>query len=297
MRDQQKYLDPETLAKLSNMALRARLVVEGYLIGQHKSPYHGFSVEFAEHRAYGSGDEVRHVDWKLFGKTDRYYIKRFEEETNLRSYILLDSSRSMTYTSGNITKLEYGAFLAAAFSYLMLNQKDGIGLVLFDEIIRDFTPPRSTKSHVNTLLKKLETITPGSDTKIKPVLDEMAERIKKRGLIILISDLLDSPESVLSGLMHFRHHKQEIIVFHIMDRQESDFTFNVRTRFKDLESGETITTEPWHIRSAYTEQIQKFQKSFKKLCGKQRIDYVPLFTDQSLDIALNEYLRKRQRLG
>ena len=297
MIDNKKYLHPETVAKLDNMALRARLVLEGYIIGQHKSPYHGFSVEFAEHRAYGPGDEIRHIDWKLYGKTDRYYVKQYEEETNLKAYILLDTSRSMKYTSGKVTKLDYGSYLSAALSYLMLNQHDGIGLILFDEKIRKFIPPRSTSSHLNTVLLNLEKPEIGSDTAISMVLHEMAERIKKRGLVILISDLMDDQESILSGLKHFRHNKQEVILFHILDRKELDFEFNTRTRFKDMESGSQLTTEPWHIKKAYKKRILRLQDKYKKQCREQLIDYVPLFTDQSLDIALNSYLNKRQKLG
>ncbi len=297
MIDKKKYLHPETVAKLDNMALRARLVVEGYIIGQHKSPYHGFSVEFAEHRAYGPGDEIRHVDWKLYGKTDRYYVKQYEEETNLKVYILLDISRSMKYTSKTVSKLDYASYLSAALSYLMLNQRDGTGLILFDEKIQTFIPPRSTSSHLNTILKHLEKPKLGSNTEIGTVLHEMAERIKKRGLIILISDLMDDQESVLSGLKHFRHNKQEVILFHILDRKELDFDFNTRTRFKDMESGSLLTTEPWQIKSSYKKRIQLLQDEYKKQCRKQLIDYVPLFTDQSLDIALNSYLNKRQKLG
>ena len=217
--DKRKYLDPLILAKIDNMALRARLVVEGYLIGQHKSPYHGFSVEFAEHRAYGSGDEIRHIDWKLYGKTDRYYVKQYEEETNLRSYILLDTSQSMTYGSGAITKLEYGSYLSAALTHLMLNQRDAMGLVLFDEKIRKFIPPRAAPSHANIIMGALDKIQSANDTQIRPTLDYMAERIKKRGLVILISDLLDDPDHVLMGLNHIRHNNHEMIVFHLLDRQ------------------------------------------------------------------------------
>ena len=295
--DKRKYLKPEVVAKLSNMSLRARLVVEGYIIGMHKSPYHGFSVEFAEHRAYGPGDEIRHIDWKLYGKTDRYYVKRYEEETNLRSYLILDTSDSMNYSSGPVTKLEYASYLSAAIAYLMLNQQDGIGLVTFDEKIQQFIPPRSTPSHLNTILSRLEQIKTGSDTKLGPTLHEMAERIKKRGLVIIISDLLDTPEEVLDGLKHFRHNKQEVIVFHILDRQEHQFNFNARTRFRDMETGEMITTEPWHIRKDYQELVEKFQNSYRRHCRERHIDYIPLFTDESLDVALNEYLRKRQKLG
>ena len=295
--DKRKYLDPLIVAKIDNMALRARLVVEGYLIGQHKSPYHGFSVEFAEHRAYGSGDEIRHIDWKLYGKTDRYYVKRYEEETNLRSYILLDTSQSMTYGSGAITKLEYGSYLSAALTHLMLNQRDAMGLVLFDEKIRKFIPPRAAPSHANIIMGALDKIQSANDTQIRPTLDYMAERIKKRGLVILISDLLDDPAQVLMGLNHFRHNKQEMIVFHLLDRQDLEFQFETRTKFRDLETDETITTEPWHIRSAYQELIEMHQRKYRLGCRNQRIDYVPLFTDQPLDLALNEYFNKRQKTG
>jgi len=297
MFDKRKYLDPKMVAKLDNMALRARLVVEGYLIGQHKSPYHGFSVEFAEHRAYGSGDDTRHIDWKLYGKTDRYYIKQFEEETNLRSHILLDTSESMQFGSGSVTKLEYAGYLSAALTHLMLNQKDGMGLVLFDEKINKFIPPRATPSHAKNIMGTLENIQTGPDTNIRPTLDQMADRIKKRGLVILISDLMDDPDAVLMGLNHFRHNKQEVIVFHLMDRKEYEFDFGDRTQFKDMETGETITTDPWHIRADYQLLIESFQKKYRTGCRNQRIDYVPLFTDQTLDMALNEYLNKRRKSG
>ncbi len=295
--DKRKYLHPEVAAKLGNMSLRARLVVEGYIIGLHKSPYHGFSVEFAEHRAYGPGDEIRHIDWKLYGKTDRYYVKQYEEETNLRSYLIMDISKSMTYRSKNISKLEYASYLTAALSYLMLNQKDGIGLILFDKKIQSFIPPRSTSSHLNTIFSQLDQINPGEDTQIGNVLHEMADRIKKRGLVILISDLFDDFDAIIGGLKHFRYNKQEVIVFHILDRQELNFNFNTRTRFKDMETGELVTTEPWQIRNSYKDLMLEFQDKYRKQCRKRLIDYIPLFTDQDLDIALSQYLRKREKLG
>ena len=295
--DKRKYLHPEVAAKLGNMSLRARLVVEGYIIGLHKSPYHGFSVEFAEHRAYGPGDEIRHIDWKLYGKTDRYYVKQYEEETNLRSYLIMDISKSMTYRSKNISKLEYASYLTAALSYLMLNQKDGIGLILFDKKIQSFIPPRSTSSHLNTIFSQLDQINPGEDTQLGNVLHEMADRIKKRGLVILISDLFDDFDAIIGGLKHFRYNKQEVIVFHILDRQELNFNFNTRTRFKDMETGELVTTEPWQIRNSYKDLMLKFQDKYRKQCRKRLIDYIPLFTDHDLDIALSQYLRKRKKLG
>ena len=297
--DKKKYLQPNTVAKLQNMALRARLVVEGYIIGMHQSPYHGFSVEFAEHRAYGPGDEIRHIDWKLYGKTDRFYTKRYEEETNLYSHILLDISNSMNYSSSgsSITKLEYASYLTAALAYLMLNQQDGVGLGLFHHKLDSLLSPKSTKSHLNSIFSKLENIVPGNDTSIGLVLHEMAERIKKRGLTIIISDLMDDEEKILNGLKHFRHNKQEMIVFHILDREEIMFSFNSRTRFKDMETGKIITTEPWQIQKSYSALVKKNQEYYKKQCGLRKIDYVPLVTDMNLDFALNEYFQKRNRLG
>ena len=294
--DKRKYLQPEMVAVLNSMALRARLVVEGYIIGQHRSPYHGFSVEFAEHRAYGPGDEIRHIDWRLFGKTERLYVKRYEEETNLRAHIILDTSRSMLYKSGTVSKLNYANSLAASLSYLMINQQDAAGLIQFSNKIDTFIPPKSKPSHLNIILKQLDDNKTGKDTNIENVLHRMAERINKRGIVILISDLLDDPVEVINGLKHFRHKHQEVIVFHILDRKELEFDFNSRTRFLDMESGEEIITEPWHIRSNYTELISGLQKYYQKECRESLIDYVPIFTDENLDKSITGYLNKRRKL-
>lgn len=295
--DKRKYLNPATIARLDNMALRARLVVEGFIIGLHKSPYHGFSVEFAEHRPYNPGDEIRHIDWKLYGKTDRYYIKQYEEETNLKSYLLLDKSGSMKYSSGSITKLSYGSYLAAALAYLMLKQQDAVSLTLFDDRVRDFLPPSAKKSHLNQLLAALEKVQAGAETRIAPQLHELAEKLKKRGLIVLISDLLDEPDEVINALKHFRHKRHEVILFHILDRQEIEFSFNRQTRFVDLETARYINTEPWHIQEAYQGLMRQFIENYKIQCRANNIDYVTLITDQDLDWALSEYLRKRTRIG
>ena len=209
----------------------------------------------------------------------------------------MDISKSMTYRSKNISKLEYASYLTAALSYLMLNQKDGIGLILFDKKIQSFIPPRSTSSHLNTIFSQLDQINPGEDTQLGNVLHEMADRIKKRGLVILISDLFDDFDAIIGGLKHFRYNKQEVIVFHILDRQELNFNFNTRTRFKDMETGELVTTEPWQIRNSYKDLMLKFQDKYRKQCRKRLIDYIPLFTDHALDIALSQYLRKREKLG
>ena len=204
--NKKRFLRPEVVAKLDNMFLRARLVVEGYLVGLHKSPYHGFSVEFAEHRAYGPGDEIRRVDWKLYGKTDRFYIKQYEEETNLRSYLIVDTSKSMDFASGDVTKLEYAGYLSAALTYLMLQQRDAVSLTLFDKEVRSYVPPLSTPGHLNTVLAQLEQVSSGPETAIAPTLHQLAEKIRKRGLIILISDLLDDPQVVENNyVVEFDH--------------------------------------------------------------------------------------------
>ena len=290
-------LSPKIISSLNNLYLKARFVVEGFIVGLHKSPYHGFSVEFSEHRTYGYGDEIRHIDWKLWGKTDKYFVKQFEEETNLKSYLLLDQSASMNYKSGDTSKLEYGKMLTASLTYLMLKQQDAVGLTLFDDEIRNSIPPRSKTSHMNVILSGIERITQGSKTNIAPILHKIAEVTQKRGLIILISDLFDSQEDVLSSLQHFRYKGHEVIVFHILDSQELKLEFNQLTRFKDMESGEEITTEPWHIQKDYQKKIQSFCKFYKIQCRKNNIDYVLLNTDTPLDIALSEYLIKRKRVG
>jgi len=203
----------------------------------------------------------------------------------------------MDYASGKVSKLQYGSYLLAALSYLMISQQDAAGVVLFDKSIRSFIPPKSTPSHLNTLLNVLDVEKPGTDTKIEPVLHEMADRINKRGLVIIISDLFDDPDSIMNGLKHFRHSKQEVILFHVLDRNELEFDFNSRTKFVDMESGEEITTDPWHVKNDYKNLIKNLQDYYKSQCRLNLIDYVPLFTDDNLDKGLNEYFNKRQKLG
>jgi uncharacterized protein (DUF58 family) len=292
-----QYLSPTLLSKLDNLSLKARMVVEGFIVGLHKSPYHGFSVEFSEHRSYGTGDEIRHIDWKLYGKTDRFYIKQFEEETNLLTHLLVDQSQSMDYSSHGMSKLEYAKIMAAALAYLMLKQQDAVGLTLFDSEIRDYLPPRSKSSHLNALFARLNKIQPGPETAIAPMLHKSAEAIKKRGLIILISDLFDNPEDVISGLKHFRYRGHEVLVIHVLDPQELALKFNERTRFKDMETGEEIITEPWHIQKDYQESISKLCNYYKSICRKNKMDYILANTDIPLNAVLTEYLVKRKRIG
>ncbi len=291
-----KYLDPEVISRLKTMEMRARLVVEGFITGLHKSPYHGFSVEFAEHRQYMPGDPIRNIDWKVYAKSDRYFVKEFEEETNLKGYLLLDTSRSMKYTSGKITKLQYASYLAAALSFLMLKQRDAVGLVAFDERIKQFIPPKSTGAHLHSLLLGLEKLEPAEKTNVSLALHEMAERIKRRGLIVVLSDLLDDPARILAGLKHFRHRNHEVIVFHILDPYERKLSFPDETIFKDLETGEEVSTVPWQIRAEYQKSVDGFIERYARECRQSLIDYVVVDTSQTYDTALFAYLAKRGRL-
>ncbi len=291
-----KYLQPEVLTKISNLQLVAKLVVEGFLTGLHKSPFHGFSVEFSQHRSYNPGDSLRFVDWKVLARTDRYYIKQFEQETNLRSYLLLDVSRSMLYGSGNITKAQYSHHLAAAIIYLLMLQRDATGLVLFDQKIQKILPTRSVLSYLSVLLQAIDGAAYGEDTDVGQALHSIADRFRRRGLIILISDLLDTPENILSGLKHFRHENHEVLVFHIIDPQEKEFNYSGEVIFKDLESGQQIKTHPGYIRQEYRHLFEKFQKRFQLECSNNRISYQLLTTDTPYHIGLTEFLLKRKKL-
>ncbi len=294
--DYRRYLDPEIVGKLKGMELRARMVVEGFIAGLHKSPYHGFSVEFAEHRQYMPGDNIRNIDWKVFAKSDRYYIKQYEEETNLKGYLLLDCSASMGYTSGGTVKLEYASLLAASLSFMMLKQRDAVGLVTFDEKIRRYIPPRSKSGHIHVMLQELANQKASDKTDIASALHEMAERISRRGLVVIFSDLLDDPHEIISGLKHFRHKKHEVILFHILDPRERDFAFPQEAIFKDLETGEELTTLPWQIRKHFKEATEAFSSRIAAECRQSRIDYHLIDTSMPFDKALYAFLAKRERL-
>jgi len=275
--------------------LLAQTVVEGFILGLHRSPYRGFSVEFAEYRQYAPGDEIRHLDWKVYGKTDRYYIKQFEEETNLNCHILLDTSASMGYGSGRLTKLEYGSYLAASLAYFMMTQRDATGLVLFDTEIRTLLPPRSRLPHLHLILSELENLKPAGGTATGKPLHDLAEGIKKRGLIVLISDLYDEPDQVLSGLQHFKFLGNDIIVFHLMDKAEMAFPFDRLTEFIDPETGERLLTAPDAVRKGYLAELEKFLSAYQQGCADLRIDYKLFDTSTPLELALSEYLYQRSR--
>jgi len=296
--DYRRFLRPEVIAKLANMELKARFVVEGFLVGLHKSPYHGFSVEFAEYRQYNPGDPVRNIDWKAYARTDRCYIKEFEEETNLRSYILLDASGSMAYNSeGHLPKLEYASYLAASFAYLMQSQKDAVGLTVFDTKVREKRPPSSTRVHLFELLKVLERTDAGGDTDAADVFGEVAQRIRRRGLVLILSDLYDDPDRIIRAIKQFRHRGHEVIVFHIVDPEEMAFDFGGETVFRDLESGRRIQTQPWTIRSEYQKRFLDYINKLRFELEDVQVDYELIDTDKPFDVALMAYLHKRGRVG
>ena len=292
-----EFLRPEVVSRLANMDLRARLIVEGFIAGLHRSPYHGFSVEFAEYRQYNAGEDTRNVDWKIYGKTDRYYVKVFEDETNLKATLLLDRSASMDFKGhGPVSKLRYGSLLCAALSYLMIGQRDSVGLVIFDEKINTFIPHRSVKRHLFYLLRTLEGITPGARTEISGTLHEMAERIRRRGLVILLSDLFDDPERVLSGLKHFRHRGHEVVLFHILDPVELTLDYRGEVQFVDKETGEKLRAQPWFLKKEYRRSIREWGTWLERRCKEHAIDYNLVTTDTPFDQALVSYLNKRRRL-
>ncbi len=296
-RDTKKFLDPSTISKLSSFELRARLVVEGFMVGLHKSPYHGFSVEFTQHRPYIQGDNLKDVDWKVYGKTEKYYIKQYEEETNLKSYILFDTSKSMNFSSGdNVSKLEYGSTLVAALSYLMIKQQDAVGLSLYSDKINKYLPPKSTNTYLQEILKNLSTLTASDKTNTALCLSSIAEKITRRGLVIIISDFFDEIGSVLNALKHFRYKKNEVIVFQILDPIERSFSFGRDAIFKDMESEEEMTTQPYQIQKAYHEAMNEFIQKIKAECLNSNIEYNLLDTSTPFDKALFSYMQKRSRL-
>jgi len=294
-----RYIEPQAVARLGKLNLVARAVVEGFVTGLHRSPYHGFSVEFSEHREYAPGDNLRDLDWKALAKTDRFYIKRYEEETNLKAHILLDTSGSMGYKfqTDGLSKMEYGCFLAASLSYLMIRQQDSVGIVTFDDKIRNFVPPHSTTSHLNVMLQKLEDLKAGNLTNVSKTFHDLAENIKRRGLIIIISDLFDEPKEVIKALRHFRHKKHEVLLFHMFDKAELEFPFTALSDFVDMETNETLQADPKYVREDYLKQIRDFIETYKRDCGEGLVDYIVTRTDFPYDLMLSAYLGKRMRLG
>jgi uncharacterized protein (DUF58 family) len=291
-----RFLEPEALARVKNLSVVARGVVEGFISGLHSSPFKGFSVEFAEHREYTAGDDPRHLDYRMLGRTDRLYIKQYEEETNMRVQILLDASGSMGYNrASKITKFQYGCYLTAILSYLMTRQQDSVGLTTFDSEIRLDMPARGSPRHFSEMMHRLEEVKAGRDTDIGATLHKLANRFKRRCLIVLISDLYDDPEEVIRALHHFRHCRHEVILFHVLDRAEIDFPFSETVAFHDLETNERIQIDPAYVRDEYVAQVEAFLQTYRRACAEARIDYVLADTTVPYDFMLSKYIAKRSR--
>lgn len=291
---EKSYFDPLVLARLSNLYLRARWVVEGIMSGIHRSRSKGFSVEFEEHREYSPGDEIRRIDWKALGKFDRYFIKEYEDETNLRAYLMLDTSASMNYASDGITKFDYGCILTASLAYLILKQQDAAGLVTFSNRIESFIPPKARRGYLMEILHALEERKPSGETSVGKILLEVAGKMRRRGLVILVSDLLDEPEEILKGLRLFRFKGNDVIVFHLLDSAELNLPFDGNILFEDMEEANLkVTADPQAIRKIYRKVVEEYIEQLRKECRENSIDYQLLSTSAPLDHALVSYLSWR----
>jgi uncharacterized protein (DUF58 family) len=289
-------LDPKVLDKIEGLDLKARLIVEGYISGLHKSPFRGFSVEFAEHREYVPGDDIRFLDWKVFGRSDRLYIKRYEDETNLEATLVVDVSTSMTYQGASTahTKLEYARWAAAALAYLITQQQDAVGLCLFDDRVRKSLPTGNNPLHLKNVIGALDQAASSPGTVVGKALKELAETLKRRGLVLLFSDLLDDAHAIAQGLEALRHRGHELVVFHVLDRDETTFPFERLSRFHDLEGPTDVIADPEALRTAYLAEVADFQRRIRRTCHANRIDYVPLDTSEPLGTTLAAYLARRE---
>jgi len=303
----EKYFDPRVINRIGSLELRARFVVEGFLWGLHKSPYHGFSVEFADHREYVPGDDLKHLDWKVYAKTDRYYVKQYEEETNLNCMVLLDISESMRYGSVRLapdqrrpgqgqvlTKHDYACMVAASICFLIIEQSDSAGLTLFDEKIQEHVAPKMSEGHLLPLLATLDSRKPKAKTDIGQVLRSMAELVSRKGMVVVISDLFGPLSHVTRGLMDLRHRGNDVIVFHTLDPAELEFPFDKMTLFEGLEGYRDLLIDPLSLKEAYLDELNSFTREVKKVCHNNQIDYVLLDTGRPLDGALSSYLAWRQ---
>jgi len=291
----EEYLRPEVIQQVQRLDLKAQFIVEGFISGLHASPFHGFSVEFSEHRKYNPGDDIRMIDWNVYGKTDRYYIKKFEAETNLEGYLLVDCSASMGYaTGGRMSKMDYGICLAAALGYIMVHQQDSVGLFTFDEKVRNFLPPKSKRSHLTNILGMLARTAPAGETKLAECIHDIASRIRKRGLMILISDLLAEQEDVVRALHHLKYRGHDLVIFQVLDYNEMFFEFDGNVRFEEPETGDTLHTNPRSIQAAYLEELRAFIDAYRQEALNVRADFVTVHNGMTFDKALIEFLVQRQ---
>jgi uncharacterized protein (DUF58 family) len=293
-RDRQ-FLDPAVIARLGTLELKARTIVEGFLTGLHRSPFKGFSVEFAEYRQYMPGDDLATIDWKVYARSDRPFVKKFEAETNVHGHLLVDVSGSMAYGSRGISKFEYAACLAASLGYLMHRQRDGVGLTAFSDRIVDRLPASTRPGHLRNLLAALDRLEVGSRTNLAKPLHQVADTLTRRGMAIVISDLLDDPGAVVSGLKHLQYRGSDVLVFHLLDPDELEFPFDRAARFEDLETGEEVTAVPGAVRAHYLKQIGGLVDRYRRELGAAGIDYRLLNTREPLEMALLAYLSARSR--
>lgn len=290
------FLNPEEMHKLSRIVLQSRYVVEGNLSGAHRSPLKGASSEFADHKSYGIGDDPKHLDWKVLGRTDRYYIKRYEDETNLRVYIILDRSNSMAYGSGDITKFTFGCRLAAALGYVVVKARDSVGLFTYSDKMDMKVEARNSLNHLNNTLKRLQEVKPASTTKTAETLHQIAESIHKRALVVLISDLLDNEKEIVQALAHFRKRLHDVIVLHVLDPVEIDLSLKQGFEFEDLETGELLTVDPRGVAKDYQKEFGAFLDYYRVSCEAMKVDYRLVKTDQSVETYARAYLEERRRL-
>jgi uncharacterized protein (DUF58 family) len=291
-----RFLDPAVFARLGSMELKARTVVEGFLSGLHRSPYKGFSVEFAEYRQYLPGDDLSTLDWKVYARSDRHYVKKFEEETNLDCHVLLDISASMAYRGGAaMTKVEYGSVLAASLAYLMHRQRDATGLIEFDDRIRGRLPASARPGHLHAILLALDKVAPGAKSDVGRPLHQLADALGKRSLVVLISDLLDDPDNIVRGLKHLRFRGTDVIVFQVLDPHEIQFPFRGAVRFTDVESDDVVTADPDRVRESYLEAMASLRARYEKELRGAGIDFLSLDTSKPLDFALLAYLDTRAK--
>jgi uncharacterized protein (DUF58 family) len=291
-----RFLAPEVLARITSLELLARTVVEGFISGLHRSPFTGFSTEFAEYRQYMPGDDLRYLDWKLLGRTDRYYIKKYRADTNSQCHILIDASASMKYASANgITKLQYAQFLGSSLAFLVNKQQDAVGLIAFDHEIRTHVPAQSRTGHMQTIFGRMERLEAGNETKLSEMLHQAAERITRRGIIVVISDFYDDPEAIIGALQHLRFKGNDVIVFHVLDKNETDFDFTEPVLLEDAETEEQIHVMPDILAEGYRNTIREHIAQLREAAAKNKIDYEVLTTDKPLDFALFSFLAKRAR--
>jgi len=291
-----RYLDPVVLQKTKSLELVARQVVEGMRVGHHKSPLKGFSTEFAQHRQYVQGDELKHVDWRVYARTGRYYVKLFEAETNFSANLLLDASRSMHYASGKTSKLEYAKVMAASLAHLIIGQHDSAGLAVFDGALRSYIPPKGTTGIIRTIAEELARTEGVPRTNVGSILHEFARRIPRRGVVILFSDLFDHVDQFIAGINHLRFRGHNVIVFHTLDHHEIEFPFDGTYKFRGLEEDGEIVTQPKRIRAAYLEELKKFVQQLQKACERTQTDYILVDTSRPVEQVLSEYLIGRMRV-